>query len=145
MPPLPPCSCRAHHAATTTCMRHEPAAAASEAPLCNIWCRRRCAGFHRSDCVVSARCSAETRRCAAQHGLRVHYNGWGVAQDIAEALPWYQLAAAQGHPDALYHVGSFHKDGEGVPANKDEAIRWHSRAQAAGDNLAAATLQELRA
>ncbi len=34
----------------------------------------------------------------------MYYQGNGVAQDHVEALRWYQLAAAQGHPIALYEV-----------------------------------------
>jgi TPR repeat protein len=30
--------------------------------------------------------------------------GHGVAVDLAEALRLYQLAAAQGHPEALFNV-----------------------------------------
>ena len=71
--------------------------------------------------------------------------GLGVAQDSTEALRLYQLAAAQGHPQALYFVGSFHEDGEGVPENKAEAIRWYRRAQAAGYHGAADDLQRLGA
>ena len=75
----------------------------------------------------------------------MYFLGRGVAEDLAEALRLYQLAAAQGHPDALYFVGAFHEHGEGVPENKAEAIRWYRRAQAAGYSDAAAALQRLGA
>ncbi len=31
---------------------------------------------------------------------RLHEEGWGTAQDLVEALAWYDLAAAQGSHDA---------------------------------------------
>jgi TPR repeat protein len=62
----------------------------------------------------------------------MHGNGFGVAQDSAEALRLYRLAAAQGHPQALYDVAACHEKGKGVRQNRDEAICWYKRAQAAG-------------
>jgi TPR repeat protein len=59
-------------------------------------------------------------------------NGLGVAEDVAEALRLYQLAAAQGHPEALYMVAACHRYGYGVATDEAEAIRWLRRAQAAG-------------
>ena len=74
------------------------------------------------------------------------YNfGDGVPPNFAEALRLYQLAAAQGHPVALYYVASIHEEGKGVPKNKAKAIYWYMRAQAAGYPYAAAALQRLRA
>ena len=69
--------------------------------------------------------------------------GRGVAQDLAEALRWHQLAAAQGHPDALLNVAGFHEYGRGVAADVAEAIRWYRRAQAAGCTEAADRLHRL--
>jgi len=73
-----------------------------------------------------------------------HY-GQGVAQDHAEALRLYQLAAAQGHPQSLFKVGEYHEEGRGVRKNKATAIRWYRRAQAAGFAEAAYALQRLGA
>ncbi len=66
-------------------------------------------------------------------------------QDCAEALRWYQLAAAQGHPQAMYWVAFYHECGYGVPKNVAEAIRWYRRAQAAGHPYTAAKLLKLSA
>jgi len=71
------------------------------------------------------------------------YYGLGVAQDYAEALRWYQLAAVQGDHVASYHVAICHEEGKGVLKNKDEAIRWHRRSLAAGNALAENALQRL--
>ena len=70
--------------------------------------------------------------------------GNGVAQDHAEALRLYQLAAAQGNPAALFWIAFCHEYGRGVRKNKAEAIRWYRRAQAAGYPYAADALRRLR-
>jgi TPR repeat protein len=57
----------------------------------------------------------------------------------------YQLAAAQGNPEALFNVAVCHEYGQGVRKNKAAAIRWYKRAQAAGDPEAADQLRRLRA
>jgi TPR repeat protein len=55
----------------------------------------------------------------------------------------FQLAAAQGHPRALFNVARCYEEGRGVPENKAEAIRWYRRALAAGNSLAANSLRWL--
>jgi hypothetical protein len=42
------------------------------------------------------------------------------------------IAAAQGHPSALYNVGQCHEHGYSVAADVAEAVHWYRRAQAAG-------------
>ncbi len=46
----------------------------------------------------------------------------GVAQDYAEAVRWYQLAAAQGHAVAQSNLGFMFEKGEGVVNDIAEAI-----------------------
>ena len=75
----------------------------------------------------------------------MYLRGHSVVQDYAKALWWYQLAAAQGHPQALLSVAVCHEQGWGVAADMAEAIRWYRRAQAAGQLQAAAQLLRLRA
>jgi TPR repeat protein len=76
----------------------------------------------------------------------IPYHGHIVVRDFTEALRLYQLAAAQGYPQALYKVAECHEHGlGGVPKNKVEAIRWYRRAQAAGNPNAAEDLRRLKA
>jgi len=63
--------------------------------------------------------------------------GWGVALDKAQALRWYQLAGAQGHPDALFKIAFCHECGWGVPQNNAETMHWYRCAHAAGHSDAA--------
>jgi TPR repeat protein len=69
----------------------------------------------------------------------------GIIRDFAEALRLFKLAAAQGHPRALFEVANFHVLGLGVHQNEAEAIRWYRRAQAAGYKRATNKLWWLRA
>ena len=97
--------------------------------------RLRCIGLLQRRALIAAQCD-----------LGHMYDGcFGVAQDHTEVLRWFQLAAAQGHPVALFNVAVFHEYGRGVRENQAEAIRWYRRAQAAGSPDAADELQRLRA
>ena len=93
-------------------------------------------------------------RLAAAQGLDgaqyelgcMHEYASGVAQSYAEALRWYKLAAAQGHPFASFTVAQYHEQGRrGVRKNNAAAIRWYRRAQVPGHPHAACKLQELSA
>ena len=73
-------------------------------------------------------------------------NGEGVAQDYAEALRLYKLAAKQGFTDAEYKLGRMYEFGCGVAARDlAEAVRWYERAAAKGEEKAKANLARLRA
>ncbi len=48
----------------------------------------------------------------------------GVAQDYAEAVRWYQLAAAQGHAVAQFNLGVMFERGVGVAQDNAEAFKW---------------------
>ena len=92
-------------------------------------------------------------RLAAAQGLDVaqfmlgymYYHGYGVDQDLAEALRQFQFAAAQGYPQALYYIADCHEHGWGVYKDVAEAIRWYRCAHAAGHPYAANELLRLRA
>ena len=95
--------------------------------------------------LVFFRLAAEQHLDAAQFALgkTVYEGGHCLPSQHAEALRWFQLAAAQGHPDALFAVGLMHELGHGVPADITEAILWYSRAAAAGHLRAAHCVRKL--
>lgn len=65
----------------------------------------------------------------AQFRLGVMYaKGYGVKQDGAAAIAWYQKAAAQGVPEAQYNIALSFAEGFGVKANAAEALRWYRKA-----------------
>jgi TPR repeat protein len=72
--------------------------------------------------------------CFGQYVVGWCYNfGWGgVAEDYAEAMRLFRLAAAQGHADAQTCLGGMFEYGNGVKKNKTEAIRWYRLAAAQG-------------
>jgi TPR repeat protein len=60
-------------------------------------------------------------------------NGQGVAQDKAEAVRLYHLAAAQGVAAAQFRLGLMFEFGWGVAKDRAEAIRWCRLAAEQGD------------
>ncbi len=51
-------------------------------------------------------------------------NGRGVAQDYAEAVRWYWLAADQGDAVAQNHLGFMYNNGRGVARDTALAQMW---------------------
>jgi TPR repeat protein len=74
--------------------------------------------------------------------------GDGVAQDYAEAVRFFRLAAAQGEQYAQLSLGRLFHHGVGVAKDRAEAIRWYRLAAAQGYPFfaeAAAALKDLGA
>ena len=67
--------------------------------------------------------------------------GHGVPQDYAEAVKWYQKAAAQGIVKAETSLGLLYAKGLGVPQNRVEAMKWYKKAAIEGDVQAQVNLQ----
>ena len=60
-----------------------------------------------------------------------YQNGEGVEpsdKSDEEAVRWYQLAADQGHADALFYLGFAYTYGKGVQQSNEEGVRWYRRA-----------------
>ena len=56
-----------------------------------------------------------------QHSLgSMYFHGRGVAQDYAEALRWYHMAAEQGHAHAGVALSLMYGAGLGVPQDYSE-------------------------
>ena len=55
-----------------------------------------------------------------------------IGKDTTEALLWFQLAADQGHPGAMFKIGTFYHTGQFVDRDKTKAISWYIRAKKAG-------------
>ena len=58
------------------------------------------------------------------------------AQDNAEAVAWYRLAAEQGHADAQFNLGWMYASGRGVPQDDVTAHMWLNVAAATGHEQA---------
>ncbi len=73
----------------------------------------------------------------AQHDLGLMYDkGMGVAQDNAQAVKWYALAAQQGDAASQTALGFKYYKGQGVSQDYKEAARWYRMAAGQGDAAA---------
>lgn len=57
---------------------------------------------------------------------------------------WLELAAAQGHPNAMQCLARFHLSNEPTPKDEEIAMRWLTDAAAKGHVIAQAQMQSLR-
>jgi TPR repeat protein len=91
--------------------------------------------------------SAAAGSCFGQFVVGACYNHsyGGVAQDYAEAVRLYILAAEQGHALAQSNLGYMFENGQGVARDRTEAIRWFRLADAQRHVGATAALQRLGA
>ena len=77
----------------------------------------------------------------AQYHLGVMYgDGDGVAQDAAEAMKWYRLAADQGVADAQRVLEDMYRKGDGADQDYTETVTWYRLAAEQGDSFAQASL-----
>ena len=66
---------------------------------------------------------AKAGNARAQYNLGVAYKiGDGVPKDDKKALDWYQKAAAQNYPEAIFQVGLHYQVGTGVPSDDAKGI-----------------------
>ena len=76
--------------------------------------------------LAAARARAAAGDAVAQFslGALLYYGG----SDLAEAVDWLQKAAAQGQPDAEFHVGQLFDFGFGVVQDERLALEWYRKA-----------------
>jgi TPR repeat protein len=98
----------------------------------------------RPGVAVDVKRSFELATAGAALGC-MFVRGQGVAQDYAEAVRLYRLAAAQGHAVAQMNFGGMFENGRGVAQDRAEAIRWYRLAAAQGLARAQAKLDKFGA
>ncbi len=69
-------------------------------------------------------------------GVLYHCGAGGVAEDDAQALALYRLAAAQNLDEAQFSLGDMYATGHGVAQDYAESLRLHQLAAAQGNPLA---------
>ena len=97
---------------------------------------------------VSARTEIESPKARALGGDAfaqfslgfIYANGEGVAENDAEAVKWYRLAAEQGNVFGQFSLGFMYVNGEGVTKNEVEAVKWYRLAAEQGYAKAQADL-----
>jgi serine/threonine protein kinase len=52
-------------------------------------------------------------------------DGKGLTQNIAEAIKWFRMSAAQENADAQYALGAMSESGKGVIKHVSDAIAWY--------------------
>jgi TPR repeat protein len=63
----------------------------------------------------------------------MYRQGWGVAQNDAEAVQWFRKAADQGDTTAQTSLGVMYRQGWGVAQNDAEAVQWFQKAADQGE------------
>lgn len=87
---------------------------------------------------------AETGDANAQYTLGyLHEQGEGIERDLAAALQWYRLAAAQDHLPAQTKLGAMYASGNGTPQNDVIAYFWFDRVARSGNPQAAELCRSL--
>lgn len=79
--------------------------------------------------AVTGVSTARQENAEQQYRRAVEFeNGNGRSRDVEEAIKWYRKAAAQGHRDALFHLGMMYAEGSGVRKNNGEAVIYFRQA-----------------
>lgn len=63
-----------------------------------------------------------------------HARGDGVPKNIAEAVKWWQVAAARGHAPAQVHLGIAYLQGDGIAQDLDKSHEYFLAAAERGDS-----------
>lgn len=89
--------------------------------------------------------AAQAGKTAAQYAIGGMYeSGWGVEQDLSQALDWYRQAAEKGHVDAQYRIGySYYRGLGGAEQDYSLAHRWFLKAAEGGSQSAQRYLGEM--
>ncbi len=67
------------------------------------------------------------------HLAEMYLEGWGVKQDLSQALRWFMPSARQGYPLSEYKVGLVYQRGDSkVRRDLPQAIQWFNKAAAHG-------------
>ena len=87
--------------------------------------------------IDSIRYKAEHGDAKYQYAYGLCYEkGWGVEQDLKQALAWYNKAAKQKNGPAYNSLGNFYREGNGVKADPNKAFEWYQKGAAEKDDQA---------
>lgn len=110
--------------------RHATAPPAAPTPASELAAGQRAyAAGDRIGALRHFRAAAEGGNADAQYYTGVMYaDGQGVERNYAEAVKWYEKAAAQNQPDALVALARLRVLGLGVEADPAKAVELYGRA-----------------
>ena len=92
--------------------------------------------------ALRAQAAQNSNDAAVQLGI-LYEHGIGVQMDMAQAVLWFEKAAAAGYGPAMTEIGTMYYRGYGLPQDEAKARIWWKRAVAAGDAKAARYPDEL--
>ena len=94
--------------------------------------------------MAAYKAGAEGGNALCQHQVGSMYcKGLGVDVDYAQAVAWFEMAAAQDYPEAVGLLGHINSAGHGVPSSFRRAREYTERAIELGDPNAAEEMQGL--
>jgi len=62
----------------------------------------------------------------------MYLNGEGIGQDNEQAAIWFERAAENGHPYAMFRIADMYQNGTGVEQDKAMAAQWFRNAAETG-------------
>ena len=74
---------------------------------------------------------------------RAYHEGEGTEKDPVQAVHWFKMAAAQGHPRAMREYASCLEDGTGVDKSISESRLWYEKSASTGYAVAQNDLARL--
>ena len=84
--------------------------------------------------IDTIRYQAEQGKADYQYFYGACYeNGWGVKQDHAQAMNWYQKAAKQEQRSSFNAIGNLYRVGQGVKQDDKAAFTWFQKGAEAKD------------
>ena len=92
----------------------------------------------QNDTNSSGGTQGESARAELERGIAAEKR-----QDYAQAMQWYQNAAAQGLPEAENNIGNLYSSGHGVMQDYGQAMQSYQKAAAQGFDLAKSNLARL--
>lgn len=80
---------------------------------------------------------AENEIAAGQFKMGLYYElgDGGLEADSVKAIEYYQLAAAQGHGEAMCYLGDFHRIGRFLPLDKEKAFEYYMKSHETGETM----------
>ena len=102
--------------------------------LSQLMGQRKTLGEQVTAHIDTVRIKAEEGNADYQYlyGASFEY-GWGVEEDVQQAMKWYKKAADQKQKVAYNAIGNFYRMGKSVKADPQEALRWYQLGADAGD------------
>jgi TPR repeat protein len=68
-------------------------------------------------------------------GIAYELGGYGVSQNMDEAIKWYRKSANLGNANGQAFLGTCYLEGKGVAKDYVEAVKWYTKSADQGQNI----------